>query len=109
MSTPEKLKAWVEAMERTILAGKSLVAAVNLFESGGPDVQSAWGAVEKAREAFVAACKREAKLWVAASGPDAQTEIPGIGKDDPRAKAKGEKGKGDGPKLLPGRSTGHTT
>lgn len=96
-SGPEKLKAWVEAMERTILAGKSLVAACNLFETGGPDVQSAWDAVEKARTAFVAACKREATLWVKASGPDAQMPIPGIGKEDPKANGTP---KGGGTKLI---------
>lgn len=96
------MKAWVDAMERAILAGKALVATVNLFESGGPDVQSAWEAVEKARTAWRAANAREATCWKAASGPPDQTEIPGIGKDDPRAKDKPIKG----PKLLPPRSGG---
>ena len=83
------------------------MSTVKLFETGGPDVQAAWDAVEKARGAYVAANRREAVRWKAAAGPDEQTEMEGLGTNDPRAKGDAARGNANegrkGPKLLTDR------
>lgn len=101
--TEERLGQWQASCERAMLAGKALMAAVKLFESGGPDAQAAWDSVEKARAAYVAANRREAMKWkgVAGETPEEQPDLPGMEKPGPKAK-----GADKGPKLLPPRRSG---
>jgi hypothetical protein len=83
MSDVDALKAWRESVERTVLAGKALVAALKLFETGGKDADSAWETVEKARWTYVALNAREAKLWRKLGDDPDQTEIPGTERAGP--------------------------
>lgn len=101
MSATKNLQDWVEQVERTVLAGKTLTAAMKLFDSGGSDAQVAWEVVEKAREAYVTAYRREAKRWQRVVGDaggegDEQPDLPGVERPGP----KGKKGESKGPKLL---------
>jgi hypothetical protein len=82
----------MSAVERAGFATAVLKASVKLFDSGGPDAQAAWEAVEKAREAYIACNKREQICWRKVIAPADQTEIPGT--EAPGANYAG-------PKMLP--------
>jgi len=82
----------MSAVERAGFATAVLKASVKLFDSGGPDAQQAWEAVEKAREAYIACNRREQACWRKVIEPAVQTEMPGTEAPGPAY---------GGPKMLP--------
>lgn len=92
MASEERLETWMLAVERAGFATAVLKASVKLFDSGGPDAQAAWEAVEKAREAYIACNKREQLCWRKVIELPQQTEMPGTEAPGPSY---------GGPKILP--------
>lgn len=86
MANEERVEAWQAAVTRCGLAARALNATIALYHSAGPDAGAAWQSVEAARLAFALSTKREAEMWVRASGADAQGEIPGMERRGRRAK-----------------------
>lgn len=96
----EKVELWVDAIERTRMAGDALVKAIKLFQSGGAQATSAWEAVQASRLAHAATQEEERRAWkrIGLTEPGDQTEMPGVEQPGP-------KGPRSGPKLLgPGKT-----
>lgn len=86
----EQIQEWQASVVRCIKAAKVLADAIALFDTGGPDAQTAWDAVEAARKAWKACVLRESKKWTSVSNlEDPQGELEGMEAPGPKGPKSG--------------------